>query len=150
MAERVIFKEDDEILFKRSRTVVDFDRKLGQLIDDMFQTMYKADGAGLAAPQVGILKRVAVIDADGVKLELVNPEIIDEEGEQIAVEGCLSVDPQKNCRVLRPMTVVVQAYDRNGEKYVKTLTGLAARACCHETDHLDGILFYQRKYREKR
>ncbi len=146
MALRNIFTEEDEILTKKSRKVVRFDDNLAQLLDDMKETMKMAEGAGLAAPQVGLLRRVAIIDIDGEILELVNPQIVKTEGEQIGVEGCLSVSPQKNCEVLRPKKVVVEACDRQGKKYKKELEDLAARACCHEIDHLDGILFYTRKY----
>ena len=146
MALRRIFQDGEEILLKRSREVGAFDERLAVLLDDMKDTMYDADGVGLAAPQVGILRRVAVIDADGIYLEMVNPQIVEAEGEQIGEEGCLSVDYKKNCKVLRPEKVTVRAYDRTGKKYEKTVTGLAARAVCHELDHLEGILFYTRKY----
>lgn len=149
MAIRKIFQEDNEILFKRCREVSIFDEKLGELLDDMFETMLKADGVGLAGPQVGYLRRIAVIDCEGEKLELVNPQIIAAEGEQIDEEGCLSVDSSKNCEVLRPYKVTVKAQDRKGERFEKTLTGLPARAVCHELDHLEGILFYTRKYEGK-
>lgn len=148
MAIRTIFKENDEILFKRSREVTKFDEKLAVLLDDMRETMKKADGAGLAAPQVGLLRRLAIIEVDDFYLEMINPKIIKAEGEQIDFEGCLSVSPQKNCKVLRPQKVVLEAYDRNGNKYQKELEDMAARACCHELDHLEGILFYERKYKE--
>lgn len=146
MALRRIFQDGEEILLKRSREVGAFDERLAVLLDDMKDTMYDADGVGLAAPQVGILRRVAIIDADGIYLEMVNPQIVEAEGEQIGEEGCLSVDSAKNCKVLRPEKVTVRAYDRTGKKYKKTVTGLAARAVCHELDHLEGILFYTRKY----
>lgn len=148
MAIRTIFSENDEILLKKSREITRFDEKLSVLLDDMKETMHQAEGVGLAAPQVGLLKRAAVIEVDSLYLELVNPIIILSEGEQIDFEGCLSVSPQKNCKVLRPQKVTVEAYDRKGVKFHKELEGMAARACCHEIDHLDGILFYTRKYKE--
>ncbi|MDD4316669.1 MAG: peptide deformylase [Clostridia bacterium] len=148
MAIRLIFTEDDEVLFKRTREVVKFDDKLGELFDDMRETMKKADGVGLAAPQVGLLKKAAVIEVDDIYLEMVNPRIIFAEGEQIDFEGCLSVDPSKNCKVLRPQKVTVEAFDRHGKKYQKELEDMAARACCHELDHLEGILFYEKAYKE--
>lgn len=150
MAIRKIFQDDDELLFKRCREVTVFDAKLGELIDDMFETMIKADGVGLAAPQIGYLRRIAVVECEGVKLEMVNPQIIAAEGEQIDEEGCLSVDSSRNCEVLRPYTVTVRAFDRKGEKYEKTVSGLPARAVCHELDHLEGILFYTKKYEGKK
>ncbi len=108
--------------------------------------MLDADGVGLAAPQVGILRRIAVVEADDVYLELVNPQIIDFSGEQLGEEGCLSVDSSKNCRVLRPKTVTVRAFDRNGNEFEKTVSDLPAREVCHELDHLEGILFYTKNY----
>ena len=150
MALREIFQDGDELLLKRSREVTAYDERLATLLDDMRDTMRHADGVGLAAPQVGILKRVAIIEADDIYLEMINPQIIAAEGEQIGEEGCLSVDSSKNCRVLRPSKVTVRAYDRNGKLYEKTVENLAARAVCHELDHLEGILFYTRKYEGKK
>ena len=149
MAIRKIFQEDNEILFKRCRVVTIFDDKLSTLIDDMFDTMAKADGVGLAGPQVGLLRRLAVVDVDGEKLELINPQIVKASGEQIDEEGCLSVDFNKNCKVLRPYKVTVRAFDRHGKQYEKEVEGLMARAVCHELDHLEGILFYTKKYEGK-
>ena len=146
MAVRKIFQEDDEILWKRCREVTVFDEKLGALIDDMFETMLKADGVGLAGPQIGYLRRIAVVQVDDDKLEMVNPQIIAAEGEQIDEEGCLSVDSSKNCKVLRPYSVTVRAFDRHGKQFEKKVSGLMARAVCHELDHLEGILFYTKKY----
>lgn len=146
MAVRKIFQEDDEILWKRCREVTVFDQKLSDLIDDMFETMLKADGVGLAGPQIGYLRRIAVVQVEDDKLEMVNPQIIAAEGEQIDDEGCLSVDSSKNCKVLRPYTVTVRAFDRTGKQFERTVHGLMARAVCHELDHLEGILFYTRKY----
>ncbi|MBE7014728.1 MAG: peptide deformylase [Ruminococcaceae bacterium] len=143
MAIRQILKEGDETLNKVSRKVEKIDERVLQLLDDMKETMYKADGVGLAAPQVGILKRVVVIDiGDGV-LELINPEIICSTGEQYEVEGCLSL-PGVSGITERPMNVQVVALDREGYQVEVTGTGLLARALCHEIDHLDGILFRKR------
>ena len=150
MAVRKIFQEDDPILLKHCREVTVFDEKLASLLDDMFETMLKADGVGLAGPQVGYLRRLAVVETPDDRLELVNPKIIASEGEQIDEEGCLSVDSSKNCRVLRPNKVTVRAQDRTGTWYEKTVEGLSARAVCHELDHLDGILFYTKKYEGKK
>ncbi len=140
MALRNIVKVGDPILNKTSRKVEKFDDKLGMLIDDMFETMYKENGVGLAAVQVGILKRVVVIDIGEGPMELVNPEITSKEGEQREQEGCLSL-PGKYGTTLRPAKVQIKAQDRTGKWQVFTGEGLKARAFCHETDHLDGILF---------
>ena len=140
MALRNIVKLGDPILGKKSRVVEKFDDRLSELIDDMLDTMYDANGVGLAAVQVGILKRVVVIDIGEGPMELVNPEIVMQEGEQKEQEGCLSL-PGKYGITLRPMKVQVKAQDRNGKWQVFTGEGLKARAFCHELDHLDGILF---------
>lgn len=132
----------DEILRKRSRRVEKFDDRLHTLLDDMAETMFAGDGAGLAAPQVGVLKRACVIDVgDGQGLlELVNPEIVSTEGEATVIEGCLSV-PNRAGRVVRPEKVVVRAQDRYGNPIEVTGEGLRAVCMCHEIDHLDGILY---------
>lgn len=140
MALRNIVKLGDPILYKKSRVVDKFDEKLAILIDDMLETMYNDNGVGLAAVQVGILKRVVVIDIGEGPIELVNPEIIFEEGEQISQEGCLSL-PGKWANTKRPQKVQVKAQDRNGKWQVFTGEDLKAKAFCHEIDHLDGILF---------
>lgn len=150
MAIRRIFQEGEDCLAKRCREVTVFDKKLSDMIDDLFDTLHKADGAGLAAPQIGVLRRVAVVDVEGVTMELVNPQIIAAEGQQIGEEGCLSVDFSKNCEVLRPQIVTVRAYDRYGKQFERTVTDLPARCVCHELDHLEGILFYTRKYQGKK
>ena len=140
MALRKIRIDDDPILKKKSRTVEVFDDKLGMLLDDMRETLKKSGGVGLAAVQVGILKRVVVIDlGDGVK-ELVNPEIIEREGEQREVEGCLSL-PGRSGVTIRPMTVKVRAQNREGNWVLYKGSELAARCFCHEIDHLDGKLY---------
>lgn len=140
MALRNIVKFGDPILNKTSRKIEKFDDRLAILIDDMFETMYQANGVGLAAVQVGMLKRVVVIDIGDGPIELVNPEITMREGEQRESEGCLSL-PGKYGVTVRPMKVQVKAQDRNGKWHVFTGEGLKARAFCHEIDHLDGILF---------
>ncbi len=140
MALRNIVKIGDPILNKKSRIVEKFDDRLATLIDDMKETMYDGNGVGLAAVQVGILKRVVVIDIGEGVMELVNPEIVSEEGEQISQEGCLSV-PGKWGTTKRPMKVTVKAQDRNGKWQVFTGEGLKAKAFCHEIDHLEGIMF---------
>ena len=140
MALRNIVKLGDPILNKKSRVVEKFDDRLATLIDDMFETMYDSNGVGLAAVQVGILKRVVVIDIGEGPMELVNPEITLEEGEQISQEGCLSL-PGKWANTKRPQRVQVKAQDRNGKWQVFTGEDLKAKAFCHEIDHLDGILF---------
>lgn len=140
MALRNIVKLGDPILNKKSRVVEKFDERLAILIDDMLETMYNGNGVGLAAVQVGILKRVVVIDIGEGAMELVNPEIVFSEGEQISQEGCLSL-PGKWANTKRPQKVQVKAQDRNGKWQVFTGEGLKAKAFCHEIDHLDGILF---------
>ncbi len=143
MAIRNIILEGDELLNKKCRKVEKFDDRLHQLIDDMIETMYKAKGVGLAAPQVGILKRVVVIDVGDGIIELVNPEIVESSGEQREQEGCLSC-PGDYGITLRPMIVKVRAKDRNGNDIEVFGRALKARALCHELDHLDGILFKSR------
>lgn len=140
MALRNIVELGDPILNKKSRVVEKFDDRLATLIDDMKETMYHKNGVGLAAVQVGILKRVVVIDVGEGPIELVNPEITLEEGEQISQEGCLSL-PNKWATTRRPKKVQVKAQDRNGKWHVYTGEELKAKAFCHEIDHLDGIIF---------
>ena len=142
MALRSIRTEEDPILRKQSRLVEKFDERLQILIDDMLETMYDAEGVGLAAVQIGVLKQVIVIDTGepGEKLVLINPEIIDRKGLQKTPEGCLSL-PGKCGIVERPLEVTVRALDRNGKEYTKTGRNLLAKAFCHEIDHLSGVLF---------
>lgn len=140
MAIRNIVKHGDEVLTKKCRTVEKFDERLETLIEDLFDTLYDSGGAGLAAPQVGVMRRVAVIDIDDEPYELVNPEIIATEGEQTGAEGCLSY-PGKFGIVTRPMKVKVKAQDRHGEWHEYEGEELLARAFCHEIDHLDGNMF---------
>lgn len=140
MAIRNILHAGDDLLRKKCRTVEVFDEKLSVLIDDMFDTMYAADGVGLAAPQVGILKRICVIDIGEGPIELVNPEIIKKKGEQITPEACLSC-PGRCGTTKRPNYVKVRAQNRRGETVTYEGTELLAKAFCHEIDHLDGVLF---------
>ncbi len=140
MALRNVVKIGDPILKKTSRKVEVFDDKLAQLIEDMKETMYFTQGVGLAAVQVGVLKRVVVIDIGDGFIELVNPEIVEESKErQYEIEGCLSL-PGENVYTNRPMKVTVKGQDRNGKWQVLKGSGLKARAFCHELDHLDGIV----------
>lgn len=140
MAIRNIRTDEDPILRKKSREVEKFDDRLWQLLDDMADTMYAAEGVGLAAVQVGILRRVVIVDVGEGLIELINPEIIEEDGIQCDVEGCLSL-PGKQAYTMRPMTVTVKAQNRNGNWCVYKGTELKAKAFCHEIDHLDGILY---------
>lgn len=149
MAIRNIRTEGDEVLRKRSKEVAVIDQKIKALVEDMIDTMYHAEGVGLAAPQVGILKRIAVIDVyddTGVKV-LINPKIIKEEGEQFEVEGCLSV-PERAGSVRRPAKVWVEALNEHGQTVVVEGEELLARALCHEIDHLDGVLFIDKLIEE--
>lgn len=141
MAIRQIVKVGDDLLRKRSKEVTVFDERLGELIDDMTETMFYANGVGIAAPQIGLLKRIAVVSVDGDKIyELVNPEIIKASGTQCGTEGCLSV-PGVNGEVVRPKKVAVKALDRKGQPHVYKVSDYEAVAFCHEIDHLDGVLF---------
>ncbi len=143
MAIRTIREEGDEILKKVSRKVEVIDEKIQTLIDDMLETMHKFNGVGLAAVQVGILKRVVVIHTDYEKEEpliLINPEIIKQKGAQTVEEGCLSF-PNKFAKIVRPEEVTIEALDRNGEKIKLTGKGLLAQAISHEIDHLNGEVF---------
>ncbi|MCR4435897.1 MAG: peptide deformylase [Clostridiales bacterium] len=140
MAIRVVRKEGDEVLRKKARPVEVLNEKILILLKDMAETMYNSDGIGLAAPQIGILKRMVVIDVGEGLIELINPKIVEEWGEQVAVEGCLSI-PGIYGEVKRPAKVVVEAINMKGEKIALQGEELLARALCHEIDHLDGILF---------
>lgn len=145
MALREIVQFGEDVLRKKCREVTSFDEKLGVLLDDMAETLQNADGVGLAAPQVGLLRRVVVINVRDGKgtIELVNPVIIEQEGSQTGNEGCLSA-PGEWCEVERPMKVTVKAFDRHGKEFTVKGEGLLARALCHEADHLEGILFTDR------
>lgn len=140
MAIRNIVKLGDEVLRKICRTQMNFDERLATVLDDMAETMYKAEGVGLAAPQIGILRRYCVVDVGDGLIELVNPVITEESGSQCGQEGCLSV-PGRFGDVTRPMTVTVKAQDRNGNNFTITAEGFKARALCHEIDHLNGVLY---------
>ena len=145
MAIRQIRVDDDEILRKRCKPVKEMTPRIQELIDDMFETMYENNGVGLAAPQVGILKRIVVIDLSTDENEeepycLINPELVFEEGEQEGEEGCLSV-PGKAAKVVRPNHVIVKALNEDMEEIEVEGFELLARALCHELDHLDGIMY---------
>ena len=140
MAIRNIVTLGDEVLRKVCRTQLTFDSKLHTILDDMKETMYKAEGVGLAAPQIGILRRFCVIDVGDGIIELINPVITETVGKQTGNEGCLSL-PGRSATVTRPMKVTVRAQNRFGENFTITGEGLLARALCHEIDHLDGILY---------
>ncbi len=142
MAIRNIVTLGDDVLTKKCRPVEKFDDRLKELIQDLFDTLYESGGVGLAAPQVGILRRVAVIDLEDDPIELVNPEIIYTEGSQTGTEGCLS-NPGKFGIVTRPQKVKVKAQDRFGEWHEYTGEDLLARAFCHEIEHLDGRMFME-------
>ena len=143
MAIRNIVKQGDDVLRKICRTQMTFDEKLAQTLDDMAETMYKAEGVGLAAPQVGLLRRICIVDIGDGLIELINPVIVEQSGSQIGSEGCLSV-PGRFEEVDRPMYVTVNAQDRNGNNITISAEGFKARAFCHEIDHLNGILFIDR------
>lgn len=140
MAIRNIRTEEDTILRKSSREVTEINERILTLLDDMAETMYAADGVGLAAVQVGVLRRVVVVDVGDGLIELINPEIVEESGAQFGVEGCLSL-PGKQSYVERPYTVKVKALNREGKWCVYKGEALKARAFCHEIDHLDGTLY---------
>ena len=142
MALRTIVTEGDECLRKVCRPVTAFNARLHQLLDDMNDTLVEASGAGLAAPQVGVLRRVCLVldEETGEFIELINPEIIAQSGEQTGLEGCLSV-PGMWGMVERPMQVRVRAQDRSGQTFEAEGEGIVARCFCHEIDHLDGHLF---------
>jgi len=140
-----VVKYGNEVLDQKAATVTVFDKELGRLLEDMFESMYAAQGVGLAAPQIGISKRIAVIDITcgkdpQAKLVLINPEVIAVEGKQNEEEGCLSV-PGFREKVKRPLRATVRAQDAKGNQFTMTGEGLLARAFCHETDHLSGRLF---------
>lgn len=147
MALRKIVCIEDELLRKKSRPVEKFDEKLHKLLDDMAETMYHANGVGLAAPQIAVLRRIVVMDCGDGLIEMINPEIVSTEGEQDGAEGCLSV-PGRQGMVKRPMKVVARFQDRNGDWYEIEGEELLARCIMHETDHLDGTLYVDKMYRE--
>ena len=140
MATRTIRIEGDEILKKKSRNVDVVDERIKMILDDMAETMYGANGLGLAAVQVGVLRRLVTIDVGNGLIKLINPVIVDKEGEELKREGCLSV-PEIHGMVKRPISVTVKALNEDGEEITIEATGLYKKALCHELDHLDGILF---------
>ena len=147
MALRKILTVEEPCLHKVCRPVTKFDEKLGVLLDDMAETLVVANGVGLAAPQIGILRRVVVIDTGEELVELVNPEILETSGEQDGMEGCLSV-PDEYWMVKRPDHVRAKAQDRSGEWFEIEGEGLIARCLCHECDHLDGHIYTEIAYRK--
>ena len=140
MAIRNIIQLGDPTLRKKSFEVTDFGEKTHQLLDDMKDTLIKAEGAGLAAPQVGVLRRIFIVSVDGAYFECINPVIISKSGKQVGEEGCLSVKGKSGV-VERPNQVTVRAFDRYGKPFTITAKGFLARAFCHENDHLDGIIY---------
>ena len=143
MAIRNIVQVGDDVLRQQCSPVEEFDEKLWLLLDDMKETVKKEEGAGLAAPQVGILRRVVVVDVEEGYFEFINPKIIKQSGEQNGWEGCLSVKGKQGV-VSRPMKVTLRFQDRNGDPFVVKAKGFFARAICHELDHLDGVLYIDR------
>ncbi len=142
MGLRKILTDEEPALHKVCKPVVNFDMRLHKLLDDMRETLVASGGVGLAAPQVGILRRVVLVDTGEEILELINPTLLETDGEQIGAEGCLSV-PDKYGLVKRPMWAKVRAQDRNGNWYEAEGEELIARCFCHELDHLDGIIYTQ-------
>ena len=140
MALRNIVYSDEELIRKKCRPVTEFDDKLIELLDDMYETMKKEDGVGIAAPQIGVLRQIVVIEANGMKLELINPQIVKSSGKQESFEGCLSVK-DFNGIVMRPYKVSIVAQDRFGYEFSMTVEDFMATVFCHEIDHLSGILF---------
>ncbi|MBU5254697.1 peptide deformylase [Tissierella praeacuta] len=140
MALREIRLSDDPILRKKSKEITEITDRIKILLDDMIDTMNEAEGVGLAAPQVGVLRRAVVIDVGEGPIKLINPVITEMKGEEIDIEGCLSV-PNRSGTVSRPQWVKVKHLDENGKEKVLEGTGLLARAICHEIDHLEGILY---------
>ena len=147
MAIRKIVTLGDDVLRKQCKPQTKFDKRLWTLLDDMAETMYKADGVGLAAPQVGIQRRVVVIDTGDGLVEMINPRIVDTYGTQCGREGCLSL-PGRQAVVTRPYAVRAEAQDRFGNEFVIEGEDFFARAVCHELDHLDGVLYIDKMDRE--
>lgn len=140
MALRKLRLEGDDILRKKSKIVKEVNDKIKSLVDDMIETMYENQGVGLAAPQIGMLKRIFVVDIGEGPVVFINPEFVEQSGEQFGIEGCLSV-PGKQGDVIRPYKVKVKALDQNGEEFLLEAEEFFARAICHEYDHLEGILY---------
>ena len=149
MAYRNVVQVGDDVLRKKCFEVTKFDARLAQLLDDMKDTVRREEGAGLAAPQVGVLRRAVVVDVDEGFFEMVNPVIVASGGVQRGYEGCLSVRGRRGI-VTRPLTVTVRYFDRNGKPHERKAEGFFARAVCHELDHLDGILYIDRAERVER
>ena len=155
MAIRDIVKDGEPLLRKKSRPVESFDPKLFALLDDMLETMRAADGVGIAAPQVGILRQAVICEMETEDpeereiLEMINPSIVKKSGKQIGAEGCLSV-PGKRCDVQRPKSVTVKFQNRKGEKIERTFTDFNAVVASHEIDHLSGVLFYDKEVKVKK
>ncbi|MCI9136842.1 MAG: peptide deformylase [Lachnospiraceae bacterium] len=143
MAQRIIRQMGDEVLTKKCREIKEVTPRIKELIDDMLETMYEANGVGLAAPQVGILKRLVVIDVGEGPIVLINPRVIASRGEQTGDEGCLSL-PGKAGTVTRPHYVKIEAWDENMERFEMEGEELLARAFCHEIDHLDGHMYVEK------
>ena len=137
---RILGEDGDEVLKKVAKEVTEVTPRITELIEDMFDTMYESFGVGLAAPQVGVRKRVVVIEVDEIPYILINPVILEKSGEQTGPEGCLSV-PGKSGTVTRPNYVKVKAFNENMEEYIIEGTELLARCLCHEIDHLDGLMY---------
>lgn len=140
MALRNVVYSDEPLIRKKSRPVLDFDEDLEELLQDMYETMKKEDGVGIAAPQVGVLRQIVVIETNGMKLELINPKILESSGSQESFEGCLSVKEYDGL-VIRPYKVKIEAQDRYGTKFQMQVEGFMATVFCHEIDHLNGVLF---------
>ena len=155
MAIRDIVKDGEPLLRKHSRPVDKFDGKLVALLDDMLETMRQADGVGIAAPQVGILRQAVIceletpVEGESEILEMINPEILEKSGEQIGTEGCLSV-PGKHCEVLRPQKITVRFQDRTGAEQTRVFENFNAIVASHEIDHLSGILFYDKEVKTEK
>ncbi len=147
MALRKVRLSDDPILRKKSKEIGEITDRINTLLDDMVETMKHEEGVGLAAPQVGVLRRAVVIDIGEGPVKIINPVIVDQEGEEIDVEGCLSV-PGRSGTVKRPERVKINYKDIEGQEQVIEGTGLLARAICHEIDHLDGILYIDKMIEE--
>ena len=143
----IITGTDNEALRKISKPVMSITNHITTLLDDMKETLHIEEGAGLAAPQVGVLRRIAVVEYEDKYYELINPVILKSSGEIVEEEGCLSVIGIRGT-VKRPETITIQYTDRNGKKHKEEITGMPARICCHEIDHLDGILFTDKMIEE--
>lgn len=148
MAVREVLQVGDELLRKKSKEVKIFDERLEEILDDMWDTMYANNGMGLAGPQVGILKRIVVMDVNNMRLELINPVIVECHGKDVEQEGCLSCGKIKG-NVERPMYVTIKAQDRYGYSFTISGEKYLARCFCHEIDHLDGILFIDKMIKNK-